>query len=72
MAWGTLIQQNPYLRGVELIHVGWERARQDKALARASTVLVDVASPQQANLLIQKGLVLGYVHHAVELFHWDC
>ena len=51
--------------------MGQEQARQNKALARISTVLMDVASPQQANLLIQKGLVLGYVHHAVEL-HWDC
>ena len=40
--------------------------------AKASTVLMDVTSPQQANLLIQEGLVLGYVHHHVELFHQDC
>ena len=69
VAWKTLVQQNPYLEGVELIHVGRERARQAKAPARASTVLVDVASPQQANLLIQEGLVLGYIQHAAELFH---
>ena len=29
-------------------------------------------APQQANLLIQEGLVLGYVHHSVELFHREC
>ena len=52
VARGTLAQQNPYLREVELIHVGQERARQTGSSAKASTVLVDVASPQQANLLI--------------------
>ena len=72
MARGTLAQQNPYLGEVELIHVGRERARYTKASARASTVLMDVASPQQANLLIWEGLVLGYVHHQVELFHQNC
>lgn len=72
VARGTLLQQNPYLGEVELIHVGRERARLAKAFAKASTVLVDVASPQQANLLIQEGVVLGYIHHTAELFHRDC
>ena len=66
----TLIQQNPHLEGVELIHVGRERTR--RLPVQASTVLVDVASPKEANIIIQEGLVLGYVHHAVELFHRDC
>ena len=72
MAQGTLAQQNPYLREVELIHVGREWACQAGFSVKAFTVLMDVASPQQANLLIQKGLVLDYVHHTVELFHQDC
>ena len=67
-----MVQQNPYLKEIELIHVGRERARQAGSPAKASAVLVDVASSQQANLLIQEGLVLSYVHHAVELFHQDC
>ena len=67
-----MAQQNPYLREIELIHVGRERARQTGSSAKASTVLVDVASPQQANFLIREGLILNYVHHEVELFHRDC
>lgn len=62
----------PIPREVELIHVGRERARLAKASAKAFTVLVDVASPQQANLLIWEEVILGYIHHAVELFHQDC
>ena len=72
VARATLIQQNLYLNEVELIHVGRERSRLAKTSARASTVLVDVASPQQANLLIREGVVLGYIHHSAELFHRDC
>lgn len=72
VARGTLVHQNPHLGKVEIIHIGRERARQVGGPARSSTVLVDVASPQQANLLIQEGLVLGYIHHTVELFHRDC
>ena len=56
MAWETLAQQNPYLREVELIHVGQEQACQTGSLVKASTVLVNVASPQQTNLLIWEGL----------------
>lgn len=58
---GTLTQQNLYLREVELIHVGPERprARQAGSPAKASTILINVASLQQANLLIQENLVLG-------------
>ena len=44
VARGTLAQQNPYLGEVELIHVGQERAHHTKTSAKASTVLVDVAS----------------------------
>ena len=72
VARGTLQEQNRYLSEVELIHVGRERARLGKTSAKASTVLVDVASPQQANLLIREGVVLGYIHHAAELFHRNC
>lgn len=72
VAQGTLTQQNPYLKGTELIHVGREQTRQPNGPPKASTVLVDVGSPQEANLLIREGLVLGYVHHSVELFHRDC
>ena len=60
---------DPYLGEVEIIHIGREQARQMDSPAKASTVLVEVASPQQANLLIREGLILDYVHHAVELFH---
>lgn len=42
------------------------QAPQAGSPAKASTVLIDVASPQQENL------VLGYVHHSIELFHRDC
>lgn len=72
VAQGTLSKQNPYLSRIELIHVGWERSCQADSPTRASTVLVNVASPQEANLIIQEGLVLGYVHHSVELSHRDC
>lgn len=66
MARGTLSKQIPYLSGIELIHVGRERSRQADSPTRASTVLVDVASPQEANLIIQEGLFLGYVHRSLE------
>ena len=65
----TLAQQNPYLEEIKLIHVGQKQAHQTGSSAKASTVLVDVGSSQQTDLLIQKELVLGYIHHAVELFH---
>ena len=59
MAQRTLAQQNLYLEKIELIHIYWEQARHTKTSAKVSTVLVDMASSQQTNLLIQKGLVLG-------------
>ena len=67
-----MAQQNSYLREIELIHVGREWACQADSPAKASTVLVDVASPQQTNLLIWEELILGYVHHVIEFFHQDC
>ena len=67
-----LTQQNPYLGKIELIHVDQKQACHTKISAKVSTVLMNVTSSQQTNLLIQKELVLGYVHHHVELFHQDC
>lgn len=72
VAQGTFTQQNPYLRRSELIHVNREQACQSDPPPKVSTVLIDVGSPQEANLLIQEGLDLGYVHHSVQLFHQDC
>ena len=72
MAQRTLTQQNLYLEKIELIHVGQEQAHHTRTSAKASTILMNVASSQQTNLLIQEELVLGYVHHHVELFHQDC
>ena len=72
MIWETLTQQNPYLREIELIHVNKEWACQADFSVKVFTVLVNMASLQQTNLLIQKELILDYVHHAVELFHQDC
>ena len=33
---------------------------------------MDLARPQQANLLLQEGLVLGSIFHEGEVFHRDC
>jgi hypothetical protein len=64
--------QNPRIHGVvEILHVGRSK-RSSRDSARAGTLIIDVATPRQANTLIQEGLILQGVLHDVEVFHRDC
>jgi hypothetical protein len=64
--------QNPRIHGVvEILHVGQSK-RGAKDSTWAGTLIIDVATPRQANILIQEGLILQGVLHDVEVFHRDC
>jgi hypothetical protein len=64
--------QNPRIHGVvEILHVGHSK-RGARDSAKAGILIIDVATPRQANTLIQEGLILQGVLHDVEVFHRDC
>lgn len=65
-------EQNKRLHGVvEFLHVG-RTTRVRNPERKASALIIDVASPQQANVMIDEGLILRSVLHEVEVFHRDC
>jgi hypothetical protein len=67
-----LLGQNQHLRNrVEILHVRWPRkaVKLDKPV---SHLVVDVASPAQANLLIDEGLLFHSELKDCELYHGDC
>ena len=67
-----IYDQNPVIRGqVEVLHTHW-RKRILRLKKTTSSLLVDVASPEGANVLIREGLVLGGELKEVELFDAQC
>lgn len=68
----TIHEQNRRLHGViDFLHVG--KSTRDTGLGKKTTsLIIDVATPRQANLLIEEGLILQSTIHEVEVFHRDC
>lgn len=68
----TIHAQNARLHGViDFLHVG--RSTRDANRGKKTvSLIIDVATPQQANLIIEEGLILQSVIHEVEVFHRDC
>lgn len=67
-----LLGQNQHLRGrVEILRARWPR-RAVKQGKPVSHLIVDVATPAQANLLIDDGLLFHSELKDCELYHGDC
>jgi len=67
-----LLGQNQHLRGrVEFLRVRWPR-RAVKLGKPVSHLIIDVATPAQANLLIDDGLLFHSELKDCELYHGDC
>jgi hypothetical protein len=68
----AIYSQNPQLRGsVRIVRVGWAQ-RTLKSGKRLAALHVGVAEPEQANLLIDTGLLLDSELHDCELFDGSC
>jgi hypothetical protein len=64
--------QNPRLRGsVCIVRVGWAR-KTLKSGKRVAALHIGVAEPDQANLLIDTGLLMNSELHDCELFDGSC
>jgi hypothetical protein len=67
-----LMGQNRHMReALEILHVRWPRKAIKKGKA-VTCLIVDVASPKQANLLIDEGLLFQSELKQCELYHGDC
>lgn len=67
-----IFSQNPrQLDAVDIIHIGTS-VRGLKQAKKATSLVIDVASPMQANLLIEECLILNSTMHDAEVFHRDC
>jgi hypothetical protein len=68
----AIYSQNPRLRGsVRIVRVGWAR-KTLKSGKRLSALHIGVAEPEQANTLIDTGLLLDSELHDCELFDGSC
>ena len=68
----AIYSQNPGLRGsVRIVRVGWAQ-RTLKSGKRLAALHIGVAEPEQANLLIDTGLLLDSELHDCELFDGSC
>ena len=62
--------QNKRLEGwIEILGMGFSCTQWGRV---AGPLFIDLASPHQANLLLQEGLVLGSLFHEGEVYHQDC
>ena len=61
--------QNPRIHEMmKILHVGHsKRSTQDSI--KAGTLIIDMTTPQQMNILIQEELILQRVLHDVKVFH---
>lgn len=67
-----IYSQNPKLREtVEILHVGWARKfiQQGK---RIMPLHIEIAEPEQTNLLIEQGLLYGSEIYNCEVYTGDC
>lgn len=68
----AIYAQNPRLRGIiRIVRVGWAR-RTVKSGKRLAALHIGVAEPDQANLLIDTGLLMDSELHDCELFDGSC
>ena len=68
----TVIQQNPKWNGlVDIARIAWP-AKVKRLQSEIGSLVLSVASPQQANLVIQDGLLLGCEYHNCEVFSEEC
>lgn len=64
-----LLKQNPQLQGrVEILGLH----HSEHSDRKAGPLYLDLASPSQANLVIQEGIILENVYHDAEVFHRGC
>ena len=67
-----IIAQNPKLRGrVEIVQLAWAR-KTIKLGKRVAPLHIGVATPEQANTLIEQGLLFDSELHDCEVFWGDC
>ena len=68
----AIYSQNPRLRGlVRIVRVGWAK-KTLKAGKRLAALHIGIAEPDQANLLIDTGLLMDSELHDCELFDSSC
>ena len=68
----AIYAQNPRLRGkVTIVRVGWAH-KTLKYHKKTGPLHIGLAEPEQANLLIDQGLLLGSELHDCEVFYGDC
>jgi len=67
-----IFTQNPALQGkVEIVRVGWSK-KTVKYSKKFAPLHIGIKEPEQANLLLDNGIVLGSEYHDCELFFGDC
>jgi hypothetical protein len=67
-----IYSQNPKIREtVEILRVGWARKSIQQG-KRVAPLHIGVAEPEQANLLIEQGLLYGSELHDCEVYAGDC
>lgn len=68
----SIYTQNPALKGVvTVVRIGWSH-KTIKQGKRTAPLFLGIAEPEQANLLIEQGLLLGAEFHDCEIFCGDC
>lgn len=68
----AIYAQNPKLQGrVTIVRVGWAH-KTLKYHKKTGPLHIGLAEPEQANLLIDQGLLLGSELHDCEVFYGDC
>ena len=69
-AQADIFHQNKRLEGqVEILGMGFGCTQCGRVVG---PLFIDLASPHQANLLLQEGLVLGRLFHEGEVYHQNC
>jgi hypothetical protein len=67
-----IYSQNPKLQGlIEIVRVGWARKTIQQG-KRTAPLHLGIAEPEQANLLIEQGLLYGSELHDCEVYSGDC
>ena len=67
-----IIAQNPRLQGkVEIVRLAWAR-KTIKLGKRIAPLHIGVSTPEQANILVEQGLLFDSELHDCELFWGDC
>lgn len=68
----SIYAQNPSLKNVvTFVRIGWS-SKTIKQGKRTAPLFLGIAEPEQANLLLEQGLLLGAEFHNCEIFCGDC